>query len=50
MYGAKKKGYAVDKATDGFQAIEMIEITEYDLIILDLSLPNMSGWEILENV
>ncbi|MEI5993112.1 response regulator transcription factor [Candidatus Enterococcus mansonii] len=48
--GLRKKGYAVDKATDGFQAIEMIEITEYDLIVLDLSLPNMSGWEILENV
>jgi len=28
----------------------MIGITEYDLIVLDLSLPNMSGWEILENV
>jgi len=48
--GLRKKGYAVDKATDGFKAIEMIGITEYDLIVLDLSLPNMSGWEILENV
>ncbi|MGX7244677.1 response regulator transcription factor [Enterococcus quebecensis] len=48
--GLRKQGYAVDKAMDGYQAIEMIEITEYDLIILDLALPNMSGWEILEKI
>ncbi|WP_086312135.1 hypothetical protein A5821_003415 [Enterococcus sp. 7F3_DIV0205] len=46
--GLRKKGYAVDKAIDGFQALEMVEITEYDVIILDLSLPKMSGWEILD--
>lgn len=48
--GLRKKGYAVDKAVDGIDALNLIESTEYDLIILDLALPNLSGWEILKTI
>ena len=45
----KDAGYEVESAFDGFDAMEMIEIESYDLIVLDLNLPNMDGMEILKN-
>jgi len=39
-------GYAVDVALDGPGGIELAEITEYDLLILDLTLPGMDGMEV----
>lgn len=46
----KKSGYEVESAFDGINAMEMIEIESYDLIILDLNLPHMDGMEILKNL
>lgn len=46
----KDAGYEVEAAFDGFDAMEMIEIESYDLIVLDLNLPNMDGMEILKNL
>ena len=46
----KDAGYEVESAFDGFNAMEMIEIESYDLIVLDLNLPNMDGMEILKNL
>lgn len=46
----KDAGYEVESAFDGFDAMEMIEIEAYDLIVLDLNLPNMDGMEILKNL
>ena len=46
----KEAGYEVESAFDGFDAMEMIEIESYDLIVLDLNLPNMDGMEILKNL
>jgi two-component system copper resistance phosphate regulon response regulator CusR len=39
--------YAVDVASDGHAAWQMIETYEYDLLILDLMLPGLDGAEIL---
>lgn len=46
----KKSGYEVESAFDGINAMEMIEIESYDLIILDLNLPHMDGMEILKKL
>lgn len=46
----KDAGYEVESVFDGFDAMEMIEIESYDLIVLDLNLPNMDGMEILKNL
>lgn len=41
------EGYAVDQAPDGETALLFLDIGEYDLIILDLNLPKMSGFDVL---
>lgn len=40
-------GYATDAAFDGEQADQMLMAATYDLVILDLGLPKMSGMEVL---
>lgn len=38
-----RDGYQVSVAYDGIEAINKIKKTDYDLIILDIMLPNMDG-------
>ncbi len=42
--------YAVDVATDGEEANYMAENYEYDLVILDINLPQKTGYEVLQDV
>jgi DNA-binding response OmpR family regulator len=44
--GLRRQGYAVDIAEDGQQALELAGVTDYDLLILDLNLPNLDGLEV----
>ncbi|MFW9874723.1 MAG: response regulator [Candidatus Thorarchaeota archaeon] len=44
------EGMNVDWAVDGKSAIELIEKGKYDLIILDLKLPELSGADVLEQI
>lgn len=48
--GLKIKGYAVDQAEDGKKGYQMVIDEEYDLIILDLNLPEMDGLELLSKL
>src|SRR5437763_10584728 len=48
--GLESAGYAVDVAADGTTAIEMVHQTEYDLVILDMMLPDMDGLQVLEKI
>lgn len=41
-------GYAVDRANDGEDALYLGQTEEYDLVILDLGLPRLSGIQVLE--
>ena len=43
----KNKGYSVDSCEDGISAREYLEMAEYDVVILDILLPGMNGWEVL---
>jgi two-component system cell cycle response regulator DivK len=40
-----KKGYEVVMALDGEQALEMADAEAPDLILMDISLPGLDGWE-----
>jgi len=44
------KGYRVATAKDGAEAIEMVKSQHYDIIFLDVRLPDMSGVETFEQV
>ena len=40
-----RRGYAIVSATDGFEAVSIARSTKPDLILMDLGLPGMDGWE-----
>jgi len=46
--GLEGAGYAVDVAANGASALDHTHSTDYDLVILDLMLPDMDGIEVLE--
>jgi DNA-binding response OmpR family regulator len=45
-----RRGFEVDTASDGVDGLRRIDTTEYDLVILDVMMPGMSGFEVLERV
>lgn len=46
----KVSGYDVDQAFDGEEAIDYIDFTEYDLLILDIMMPKKNGIEVLKEL
>lgn len=44
------QGYAISYATDGLQALEMISADDYDLILLDIMMPKMDGFEVCRRI
>lgn len=44
------KGYVVDSCFDGQQAYEHLSLSEYDGAILDIMLPKLDGFEVLEKI
>jgi CheY-like chemotaxis protein len=46
----ERKGYAVEMAVDGAQGVEMALAGSYDLILMDMSLPEIDGWEATRRV
>lgn len=46
----KRKGYSVDLAVDGRQALSLIKENTYDLAILDIRMPGINGLDLLDRV
>ena len=46
----KKRGYAVVVAEDGRRALELVEKQQFDLILLDIMMPGLSGLDVLRSL
>jgi len=46
----REDGYAVDEAADGAEGLYKARTWSYDAIVLDLLLPQMTGWELLQQL
>lgn len=49
-YNLTKEGFEVKKANDGLEALEMAESFEPHLILLDIMMPNMGGFEVCQEL
>ena len=41
----ERRGYEIAIAVDGRQGVEMAKAGAYDLVLMDMSLPEVDGWE-----
>ncbi len=48
--GLRAEGFAVDEAKDGEHGLDLATSYQYDLVILDIMLPQVSGTEILRQM
>ncbi len=48
--GLEEEYYIVDCAYDGEEALYMLEVNDYDMVILDIMLPKIDGLEVLRRV
>lgn len=45
-----EEGYVVDTASNGTEVLSLLEHNKYDLIILDIQMPGMSGIDVLQKI
>ena len=48
--GLKRSGHAVDQVRTGLQADNSLRITSYELVVLDVGLPGIDGFEVLRRL
>ena len=46
----REVGFEIDVATDGQEGLKKIKAKKPDLLLLDIVLPGINGWEILETI
>lgn len=49
-FSLMQEGYEVDCAYDGEEAVSMIRDNQYEIVLLDVMLPKLSGFEVLQQV
>lgn len=45
-----RDGHAVSTANDGYSALELLSKTEFDLVLLDLMMPDINGFDVLRRL
>ena len=45
-----RQGYRVDTASDGLEAVLKLGVSDYDVIVLDLMMPNLDGFTFLSTL
>jgi DNA-binding response OmpR family regulator len=48
--GLEEEGYSVTAAYNGRQGLELLKVHKYDLVLLDLMLPEIDGLKVLRNM
>ena len=48
--GLREAGFVVDLAQDGLDGLHLALQGEHDLVILDVMLPRMDGWQVLQSL
>lgn len=46
----REENFAVDTASDGAEGLEKAQSTSYDAILLDVMLPHLDGWQVLDRL
>lgn len=46
----KDSGFLVETATDGASGLKKLKEKEFDLLVLDIVLPHIDGWQILKEI
>ena len=46
----EKDGYSADVVTDGLKAIEAFNTYKPDIVLLDIMLPGLDGWQICREI
>lgn len=46
----KAEGYDVDYASDGIEGIQLFKKKEYDLVLLDIMMPNLDGYSVCKMI
>jgi DNA-binding response OmpR family regulator len=46
----KRAGFVVDSAVDGLDALEQLRANEYVIVILDLMMPRVNGYDVVQQL
>ena len=48
--GLREAGFNADLVHNGVDGLRLVQEEDYDLVILDVMLPRMDGWQVLTNM
>src|SRR5690242_13256932 len=46
----RDEGFTICEASDGVEALNVLESTKVDMVVLDIMMPNMDGWELCQEI
>ena len=47
----RRDGYTdIEEAKDGLQALEMLKLRRFDLVLLDITMPGLNGYDVLQQI
>jgi osomolarity two-component system sensor histidine kinase NIK1 len=50
MFYLQKLNYSITATTNGYEAIELVKSEDFDLILMDIMLPEKNGYEITQEI